>query len=525
MALSARFKAAWALHQLLIGMQRMNSGEDSENLAETFQSLYARLKSFSESMSGLSTGHDTLAPQLAGLEREVDDLCQGLVDQEEAVSASDLRKFLTQVRTLDDRILIEVVRFYFELHRNRVWQQDRLDKIDFLLSRLAERIAGSKLKGDRVRLDKVLQGLQSSIGPVAMSDKEVDDFTHTLEGLRSEVRWVKTFDELNESSLLEIYRALKVEMAGRMFHPQVLPVVIEVNNAFRCKIEELSKREETRLLDDYQKLSQLHEESPPAVEDLQVEFTELQRQFERFRERAKSDNVRIGELMTLGQLLKDVAENFSSRPERAPAESEPAVPVSAINWIGKTGTAPMSLVPDLDLLQPHWSELLQALSGLGGELSASQAESDSSLASFRLENREISAFQRTTGSEPANVGLEQFLLAGAALRRRVCADVHELRNLHSQSPGGIPAPAWREAREGARLADAYVKHYAHLTEQAIFDGQAEEARQYQILQFRMSRELSGLVVLLSRLSSQVTEVEGDTREAVLSVTGSAGNSV
>ncbi len=509
MALSARFKAAWALHQLLSGMQRMNPGEDSANLAETFQALYARLKAFSESLRGHSTGHDTLTPELARLEREVGDLCGALVDQEEGVSPSDLRKFLTQVRTLDDRILIEVVRFYFELQQGQEWPQERLDKIDFLLSRLAERIAGPDLQGDRVRLDKVLQGLQSSVGPVEIADKEIADFTEALEGLRSDVRWVKTFDELNESSLLEVFRALKGDMAGRMFHRRVLPVVIEVNNAFRRKIEELSKREERRLLDDYQKLSQLQMDSPQE-EALESELAELQRQFEEFRERAKSNNVRIGELMTLGQALSAMADRVEVRARQTPAGKGPSPVAGPTQWIGLAGQPRMSLVPDLESLQPHWSELLQGLSGLGGEFSVSQAASDNSLASFRLEVREVAAFQRTVGSEPANVGLEQFILAGAALRRRVCADVAELRDLHSRAPGGIPEAAWREAREGARLADAYVRHYAHLSEQAVFDGQLEDARDYQILQHRMSRELAGLVLLLSRLSSQVARSDSDS---------------
>lgn len=39
LALSARFKAAWAFHQLLMGMQRMNAGGGSPTRSETFQDL------------------------------------------------------------------------------------------------------------------------------------------------------------------------------------------------------------------------------------------------------------------------------------------------------------------------------------------------------------------------------------------------------------------------------------------------------------------------------------------------------
>jgi hypothetical protein len=500
----------------------MNSGGDFEGLAEKFQTLYARLKTFSENFRGLTTGHDTLTPELADLEVETESLYGALIAQEEAVSPSDLRKFLTQVRTLDDRILIEVVRFYLELHHDLEWQQDRLDKIDFLLSHLAERIAGPQLQGDRVRLGKVLQGLQASAGPVELSDREVENFTESLEGLRSEVRWIKTFDELNETGQLEIYRALKQEMSGRMFHPRLLPIVVAVNNAFRRKIDELSKREEERLLDDYQKLSQLQQDSSLQEQELEDDFVELQRQFDRFRERAKSDHVRMGELITLGQSLRDIAGRAESHSRDLSARPDPELQVRPITWVGLTGNASMSLVPDLDSLQPHWSELLQALSRLGGSFSAKQVETDSSLANFRLEEREVAAFQRTVGSEPANVGLEQFILAGAALRRRLCQDVSQLRDLHSQTPGGISKPAWLEAREGARLADAYVKHYSHLAEQAVFDGQSGEAREYQILQYRMIRELSGLVILLSRLSSQIAGTEGESSAVVAPIDGPFG---
>ena len=271
LALSARFKAAWAFNQLLVGIHRMAEGADVGNRSATFQTLLGRLKQFSEGLHGATTGRDEQrSTELVGLEVEIDQLCEELIEQDEGVSPSQLRRFFIQVRSLDDRILIEVVRFYLEIQRGRDWPRDRLDKVDFLLSRLAERIAGPDLQSDRRRLDRVLQGLLSSAGPVQVSDKELEDLIEALQDLRSEVRWVKTFEELNESGMVALYRALKHDMAARIFHAKILPLVIEVNNAFRRKIDELRSHEEQRLMEDYQQVSQLQESSKPQAVELQA---------------------------------------------------------------------------------------------------------------------------------------------------------------------------------------------------------------------------------------------------------------
>ena len=510
--LSARFKAAWAFHQLLIGMQRMNIGGDFENRSESFQGLFTRLREFSESLHGPTNGSDRLESQLASLERQIDDLCNSMVEQEGSISPSELRRFFTQVRALDDRILIEVVRFYLEIHRQTEWHQDRLDKIDFLLSRLAEKIAGSDLQGDRTRLEKVLQGLLSSAGPQEIPDKELESLISTLQDLRSEVRWVKTFDELSESSLVEIYRALKRDMAGRMFHPKLLPLVVEVNNSFRRKIDELRSLEETRLLNEYQQLSELQQRSDTHTADLQAELQILQEQVEQFRHQAKSDNVRLGDLAQLGESLRDLTTRLEMQTPGPESDFEAVQGIPPMPWSGGKSHRRTGLMPDLDSLQPHWSELLKALSGYGQEITAEQAQSESSLAAFRLQDREITAFRRTVGSQPANVGVEQFILAAASLRHRICQAVEELRGMQSRVPGAIPELVTREARETIRMADAYVKHFSHLSDQAVFDNDAEEARDYQILRTRLTRELSGLMVLLLQLAPEPPKGRALSRE-------------
>lgn len=499
LALSARFKAAWAFHQLVMGMHRFNSGGDFESRSEQFQSLYGRLKGFSENLHGPTTGSDERSSTEIGmLEREVQHLYDELEKQEEGIAPSELRRFISQVRSLDDRILIEVVRFYLEIQQLEEWSRDRLDKVDFLLSRLAEKIAGPDLQADRRRLDKVLEGLLKSARPALIPDQELQDLISTLQDLRSEVRWVKTFEELNESRRLEVFRALKHDMAGRIFHPRVLPLVVEVNNAFRSKIDELRGHEERRLIEDYHRLSQLQEQSRPQGAELQAELTILQEQVEGFRERARSDNVRISELVELGESLRDVAARLEAQAPEPTGDSPVSMPWMSLTPSAERGSS--GLVPDLDCLQPHWGALLSALAGLGTEIAAEQARSETSLAVFRLQSREITAFRRSVAEESAEAGPEQFVLAAAALRRRIREDAEELLSVRSRLPGLTPAGPLQRSRETARIADAYIRHFSHLIHQAVFDGEMDDASEFQILQTRLQRERSGLAMMLPRMS-------------------------
>lgn len=500
LALSARFKAAWAFHQLLVGMQRLTTSGDFKGRSDTFQSLFSRLKTFAESMHGATAGLDEgSAAEIGGLEREVRALFEELTREEEAIAPSEMRRFFGQVRALDDRILIEVVRFYLEIQKGCEWTPNRLDKTDFLVSRLAEKIAGPNLQSGRVRLDKVLQGLLASADPPEVPTKEMEGLTGTLQDLRSEVRWVKTFEELNESRLVEIYRALKHDMGGRIFHSNLLPLVVEVNSAFRRKINELRSHEESRLMDDYQQLSQLQQRARPRGVELQAELTVLQEQVEHFRDRARSNDVRLSELVELGDSLRDVTSRLRTETPEPPEATIPR-DVPQMPWFGGGSAGRSVLVPDLECLQPQWSELLQALADFSDEPNEDQAVKQHPLDAFRLESRELLAFRRTVGAEPANVGLEQFILAAASLRNRIDQNLAELGSLDLETPTLTNRELMYQARESILIADAFTKHFTHLAEQAVFDSDALEAKDLLTLRIRLLRESCELSILLSRIS-------------------------
>jgi hypothetical protein len=515
-ALSVRFKAAWAFHQLLVGMHRTRILEDFDDRSEAFKSAFETLKRASGELQGSSTSDSSAVPTLLNeLESQISDLETGLARTEESISPSQVRRFFQQVRSFDERILIDIIRFYQRIEGTGEWSKDRLDKADLVVSRLAESIAGPDLQGDRTRLRKVLQALAVANGE---SDNEtvaeITSLSATLQDLRSEVKWVKTFDELHESKLVELYRALKHDMGYKLFHPSLLPLVADLNNAFKQKVDELRGAEEERIVSGYRKLLQGPEKRAAGGPELDVALAGLQRQLDDFESRAKTENVRLDELATLGKSLKDVSRRFQDRFVGIAGEDAASPAAAGRRHLGLQAGPAEALVPNLEAVQPFWDELMAALSGLAPGLDAEDASTQGAVLEYRLEAREVSAFDALGGDGTAGPNLERFILAAVALRRRMSSSVDAIQSALSESPGTAPDLVLEEARSTSRMGDAYLKHFSHLVDQAVSTGDLEGAQTFQLLKMRFMREYSGLLNLIPRLSAQASlHTEGFPVEA------------
>jgi len=505
-ALSVRFKAAWAFHQLLVGMQRTRILEHFDDRSEAFKSAVETLKKASEQLEGPATSDSSVVPALLeDLESEVRVLEVGLAKTEEAISPSQVRRFFQQVRSFDERILLDIIRFYQRVEGTGVWDRDRLDKTDLVVSRLAESIAGPELQGDRTRLRKVLQALAVADSQAGSEETaEITSLSATLQDLRSEVRWVKTFDELHESKLVHLYRALKHDMGHKLFHPNLLPLVADVNNAFKLKIDELRGLEEDRIVSGYRKLLQGPEKSVAGGPELDLALAGLQRQLDEFETRTKTENVRLDELAVLGKSLRDVSRRFQDRVNVAETNDAPSRTSAGAATPAPRILATEALVPNLDAVQPFWDELMAALAGLDPELDPVDASTQGAVLEYRLEPREVDAFRALGEEVQSAADAEQFVLAAAALRRRISIAADDIQKALSETPGTTPDSILEKARWTSRMGDAYLKHFSHLMDQAVFEGDLDAARSFQLLKMRFMREHSGLLNLIPRLWAQTS---------------------
>jgi hypothetical protein len=358
------------------------------------------------------------------------------------------------------------------------------------------------LDRNQVRLAKILKGLATEPELTVEADaEELRSVTAALRDLRSEARWIKNFEELTDSRLLHLYRGLKHHLGEKIFHPAILPLVVEANFAFKKKIAELIEIEESRIFEQYQRLARSRRTQPQGPADLDESLAQLQALLQDFGSRTRVDEIRLEQLAELGKSMREVSIQFEKQatPPVSAANGSVSAPAPVVG-AARARDKGSVLVPDLEKLQPEWDELFAALShsDVGGHTGGEAAES---ILRYRLEPREVTAFQRISGRRDCDLGLEQFVLAGAALRDRSTRVVLEIQNLLSGSVKSGTEAALDEARQTAKMADAFVHHYLHLVDQAVWEGDGEQARTYQRLQVRLSRVLSGLLIVIPRLSS------------------------
>jgi hypothetical protein len=186
--LAGRFKAAWTFHQFLQGIQKFFAEASIPQYPTELAEIHATLKQVSESL----TGNDPAAG-LALLERAGVQLEQTLA----VLSATDarvtpplVRQFFERVKSYDDQILAQMVRFYLTLSAEEGLSGDRLDKVDFLLTKLGEEtdpVSGSAVIRDRARLRSIFEGFWSGLDGLTADSAWIEERRVEIGTFRREV--------------------------------------------------------------------------------------------------------------------------------------------------------------------------------------------------------------------------------------------------------------------------------------------------------------------------------------------------
>jgi hypothetical protein len=132
---SHRFRAAWTFHQFIQSLEKSVLQRPSEDHSNDFQLLYAELKEISQNLNA-SEG-ERIRGKLDWLERRLDELIFSLEEEDSRVAPYFLRQFFRRVKNYDEKILTQLAKFYVYAHHGDSWPHDRLDKVDFLLTRLS----------------------------------------------------------------------------------------------------------------------------------------------------------------------------------------------------------------------------------------------------------------------------------------------------------------------------------------------------------------------------------------------------
>lgn len=489
--LSGRFRATWAFHQYAESLRKIFPGSAQEDLGPEFQDLYGSLKSVSARLNAEETG--VIETELDAVEASLGRLTSALAEEDSRVSPQLVRQFFQRVKHEDENLLTQLAKFHLYAGGRSDWPEDRVDKVDFLMTRVAqERDSNSDrfVLRDRGRIREIATGLWSLVGSEPPQDAMVEGAVGELRELRTAVSAAETLDQLNEARLVERYRSLKHGLGRYFFFPRLLYEILETNLLFKNLIRQLYIVEERRITADYQRVFDLERES---VVDgaLETELHRFRSEVEAFERRLQADELKLTELARLRERVRSLTARLGER-----GGGEDTLAAGSEDDGSVEGADP--------LLTEVVSRLSAVLDEADPDLPPRRAILGSALYPLRLEARELVAHRRLAGAEgpPDGSGvrreLERLVLEAAALRVALNHRSEEIAGLLDETAATGEAALFSRTRRLLRLAEAALACLQAAVERATLHGRATEAQELTLLRMRLVRDHAGAWLLANR---------------------------
>jgi hypothetical protein len=496
---SHRFRAAWTFHQFLQSLGKSGQQQITDKHSLEFQNLYAELKEVSQNLN--SAESDRLRGRLDAVDRRLGELIDDLDEEDNKIAPYYLRQFFRRVKTYDEKILTQLVKFYLYTQQGEIWPTERLDKVDFLLARLSEeeddRTGEPRLR-DHHRLGEIFQGLWAMLGVPAPDPAFIVDKRREIERVRQAVLEMEALDQLSEQSFIPRYRDLKHDLGNLFLEPSLLLAIQETNLALKSRIRTLYAKEERRIVAEYQRVFELEREVP-VDRELDQELMQFRQEIERFEAQLQSQELKLEDLAMIRARVRELLPRLNAAggrgttghgERRAPMHQDSGYLAAAAE------AAPESpLAAQEDLLGEYYRRLVDALRDVDASVSPERAVVLQEIFPLRIEPREVVAYRRLYGRANCDRELEQFLLEGAALRMRINEEAQEISGILDETSVTGDSIVYARARWTARTADAYLWRFCHALDEAVLSGSVTEGRQLQLLRMRLMRDYSGLWLL------------------------------
>lgn len=503
--LSNAFKAAWTFHQFLEGMRKVYPEDPFPTYDADFQDVYRRLKGISENLNEVGAG--SAAEQLDGVEKELEALTDSLRASDDEISPTRVRQFFERVRNYDDGILQQLVKFYlYAQPRDEDWDDDRLDKADFLLTRLGGELdedGSIHVLRDPSYLRDLTTGLWRIVRPTGANDTQPagtdsqDDHRSTqslVESVRREIDGIESIEQMTMAGLVQRYRELKHGFGRILFHPRVAQAVIEANLALKNRVNVLYAREEQRIVAEYQQVFDL-ERDVPQDKVLRDELSSFRVAVERFEAELQGSNVRLEALADVQRRVRTLLPQLREADDTGVFATPPTEPTI----LASGETDPVSLLgEDLSHVADDYERLFEALSNTSMTTDPKKVTLDPEVFGFGLEPREVIAFRRLLNRDDDRQPLEVYLLGSAAMRYRLQECVDAIKGILDDTAATREGPEFSTARRLLRVADRVARRLAHLVEDAMMSGNLEEARERKVIEMRMVRTYAGLWLMIYR---------------------------
>jgi hypothetical protein len=505
--LTDRCRSQWTFYQFLQGVFK-HLRDETCPVEIDFQGLFAQLREL---------GQDLGSPQTARTEKAIEQLGVRLDEQSKTLAAVDgqippslLRRFFDRLRNQDEKILLAIIKFYLD---GSPLTEDVLDKIDILLTRLAEipRADGNSLVRERHEIERLVQPLLQHRPPVAMPDNELAILLNALADLKAEIVSLRTFSELAGGGALDRFRTLKRRLGDKFLHPKLLPAMLETTVTIKNRFRELWEDEEPQLMDDTNRVMELRRQLANHPELVNQELRDALETFvvarRRFDQRRQEENLRREDVLDLRRTLDRILEQFDAAvtsvqtsqsavdapPSQTAAEDAADAPVE-----GAADPLPATVAghfPPDPLLQEYLSKIMFVLELVGRDRPAAEVAQAKELATLRLEAWEVEAGQRIMNGHSAPATLtgerDRLWMHAAALRVRMDEEAREIDRLQKRGSDRL-AEVLDRGSQSLQRAGELERRFQWFIDDALYRGDTEFLQHLYRSRFRLLRAYSGL---------------------------------
>ncbi len=490
---NSTFKSAWTFHQFVQSLRKVYPAIPTNDNPADFRSIYGELKLVSENLS--ETSVDTAAMQVEQVESRLLPVVGSLLEVDEGITPGQLRQFFQRVKNFDPNILTQLVKFYLHAKGEEDWHLDRLDKADFLSTKVSEEYndsRGAYVLCDRTKLRELAQGFWSALAVHPIADHEAEAVCSEIKAMEGEIRSIDSIDRLHQQSLIERYRALKHSLGDAFFQPRVWHAVLETNLVMKNHIQQLYRRDEQRIVAEYQQVFELERDVPVDVQ-LGEELSEFRDAVERFEEQLQGENVRLTELAELREKVRELV------PKLQPEDSSTSIEAPAeLRETEHDIVESLPLESEEEMVGDRFQAIVAALDDTNPTHDPKKVVLQPEIFSLGLGPREVVAYRRLFGGAACDRDVEQFVLYAAALRAKIEHEAGEIKGILDDTASKRESPIYRQARQTVRLGDLYLRRFEHRIEQAVLAGDSIESRALQMLKMRMMRGYSGLWLMVHR---------------------------
>ncbi|HYC88887.1 MAG TPA: hypothetical protein VEO54_06720 [Thermoanaerobaculia bacterium] len=494
-----RFKAVWTYHQFASGAFRNLLGSTVPYTIE-FERLYDSIKHVSSMLNAAQTA--TAAQALDRLETTIDRVAHTLLEADDRIAASVLRRFFEKLKRQDDDIIQFLIKFY--CYADAV-EADRRDKLDFLFTRLGEDYApmrGEYVQRESLQLRQRVIALVSLLRLAEAPREEVIRIIRAIRTMRDDIASAERFDDLVERNLVRNARAFKHRVGDLYFHPDVLMAVIELNIDAKNRYLRLYAPEEQRLIEETEKLVAHGSALERNFDGLAEELERFRVQKERFDAARAESNVKSDMVARLKASMQSILAQLDRGLEEE-VELVGPLPESFFDETRQTEEVTERFgrnEPLLDFLQ----RIAGGIAMVDISVEPEEVVQLPCARELRLEAWEAAAYQklfdrRAAEAEEDNEELWLLYLRAAALRIKVDEEATILAT--AMAAGVRPEPELlARAKKSLDLSKELDEQFGDLLQEAVYYSNRRILHQLYRSRFRLLRGFSGLWLIYDRQS-------------------------